>query len=525
MQTAERIVRRFARRTNLLIAGRPARIRRPLDAGIAPLAAELERMLRALGAVIVTDSAGAGTVEYAFDLLPAGADPVDVPLLLDGAPLPDRGDAAGRIAFAGAHMPVSRRVAAGLDLRGLRVGVAMVLEPKTAQLALLLRAAGAEVAVYAHPDETDADVAAALRADGMPVDADAALSGERERQSALGFLRRGFDVLIDDGSHLIRLAHEVDPAIVDGWIGANEETTSGLTPLRAMERAGALRIPVLAVNDALTKTRFDNRYGTGQSCVFAIADLLDEVGISLRDQPALVIGYGPVGEGVAAQLAAFGAEVRVAETDPVRALVARHDGFVVEPALVAAPDALVVSATGVPETVTVGIRTAARIVAVAGGVPGEVDLAGAELSPVSRLDGAVLRHVERVSPGGALLIDRGGGVNITGAEGNPIEIMDLSFAVQLAALDHLVRTRPPIGVHALPAEIDDVVARAALDARGVAIDLRPDPLAAGSGAPSDWYSPRYDRPGTPDPSGTLDGATTPDPGAPAVRAPATERPA
>jgi adenosylhomocysteinase len=490
VQTAERIVRRFAGRTNLLIAGRPAHVRRSSDPAFAPVAEALERLLRALGAVMDRGGAAPGTVQYAFDLLPAGADPADVPVLLDGAPLPDRGDAAGRIAFAGAHMPVSRRIAAGLDLRGLRVGVAMVLEPKTAQLALLLRGAGAQVAVYAHPDETDADVAAALRETGMPVDADAALSGDAERRAALSFLRRGFDVLIDDGSHLIRLAHEADPSVMESWIGANEETTSGLTPLRAMERAGRLRTAVLAVNDAQAKTRFDNRYGTGQSCVFAIADLLDEVGMSVRDQPALVIGYGPVGEGVAAQLAALGAEVRIAETDPVRALVAVHDGFPVGPALTAGRGALVVSATGAPGTVTAELRRAARIVAVAGGVPGEVDLAGVAdaMRPLPRRDGSPSRHVERLADEDTVVIDRGGGVNITGAEGNPIEIMDLSFAVQLAALDHLVRSRPAPGVHALPPEIDEVVTRAALAARGIEID---SPADSGADRAAEWRSPRY----------------------------------
>jgi adenosylhomocysteinase len=495
VQTAERIVRRFARRTNLLIAGRPARVRRPAAAALVPLADALERMLRALGAAPATTPAAPGTVEFSFDLLDPGVDPLDVPILLDGAALPDRGDASGRIAFAGAHMPVSRRIASDLDLTGLRVGVAMVLEPKTAQLALLLRAAGAEVAVYAHPDETDAGVAAALRGVGIPVDADASLAGERERRSAVAFLRRGFDVLLDDGAHLVRLAHEEDPALVAGWIGANEETTSGLTPLRRMERAGLLRTPVLAVNDAQTKTRFDNRYGTGQSCVFAIADLLDEVGRSVRDQPALVIGYGPVGEGVAAHLAALGVEVRISETDPVRALVARHDGFPVAPALVAGAGALVISATGVPGTVTADLRAHAKIVAVAGGVPGEVELLGGRgLAPVPRLDGSPSAHVEWIVAEDTIVLDRGGGVNITGGEGNPIEIMDLSFAVQLAAIDHLVRTRPPVGVHALPSAVDELVARAALEARGVAIDE----VVAAPETADDWHSPRYVRSAAPE---------------------------
>jgi adenosylhomocysteinase len=490
VRTAERIIRRFARETNLLVAGRPAIVRRPAAPALGAVAEEVERMLRRLGARPGTPGAP-GLVEYAFDRLEAHEDPESVPLLLDGAPLPARTDARARIAFAAQHMPVSAEIAAGLDLTDVRIGVAMVLEPKTAQLALLLRDAGANVAVYAHPDETDVEVAAALGALDVPVVADPDISGAEERQAALDFLARGFDVFIDDGSHLIRLAHEDAPELVDSWWGANEETTSGLTPLRLMHEKRMLRTGVMAVNDAQTKTRFDNRYGTGQSCVFAIADLLDTAGITVRDQPALVIGYGPVGEGVAAHLTALGAEVRVAETDPVRALVALHDGFEVGPAAALAEGALVVSATGVRHTVTAEILSLAKAVAVAGGVPGEVDLApDARFEPVHTAD----PRVEALQPSGTLVLDRGGCINITAAEGNPIEIMDLSFAVQLAAVAHVVAKRPGIGIHALPPEVDDRVARAALAVRGVASELAPSeaPDEEASARPTtEWRSTRY----------------------------------
>lgn len=444
----ERIVRRFARASNLMIAGRPF-------AATGVGADALTQLLARLGG-IPSPSPTPGRVE--FDLN-AGL------VLLDGEPLPQRGDAAGRIAFAREHMPVAAALAERLDLSGLRVGVAMVLEPKTAVLSLLLRERGAAVSVYAHPDETDVAVADELRARGFAVTADPGLAGTAERAAALTFLRAGLDVLLDDGAHLIRLAHEDDPALVDGWIGACEETTSGLTPLRRMQDAGTLRCAVMAVNDARTKTMFDNRYGTGQSCVFAIADLLEERGIALTDQPALVLGYGPVGRGVAAHLRALGAEVRVAEADPVRALEARHDGFATGRAVELAGGALVVSATGVPATVTPEIAAVARVIAVAGGVPGEVS-----------------------GSGDALVLGGGGAVNITAAEGNPIEIMDLSFAVQLAALGELLSRRPGPGVHALGTDIDDLVARTALAVRGADID---PPRALDLDGVDDWRSPRY----------------------------------
>ncbi|WP_062136082.1 adenosylhomocysteinase [Demequina aestuarii] len=466
---AERLLRRFARDTNLLIAGRPMRVH-----GGGPVADALVTMLTGMGARLgAADAPGAVTFDVG-----SGA------IAVDGAPLPDRGDAAGRLDFAADHMPVTRTIAdqLGDTVRGLRIGVSMTLEPKTANLALALAGAGATVAVYAHPDETDPEVAQALRERGVPVDADASLAPHEERAVAVGFLRRGFDVFVDDGSHLTRLAHE--EGLTGAWIGATEETTSGLTPLRLMNTAGALHTPVIAVNDAATKTGFDNRYGTGQSCVLAIADLLDAADVTVRDQPALVIGYGPVGVGVAAHLRALGAEVRVAEANPVRALLAAHDGFETGAAGALAADALVVSATGVADTIPASMIRAARAVAVAGGVPGEIDLDGVggpdALEPVAP-------HLERLTDTGTLVLDRGGCINVTAAEGNPIEIMDLSFATQLAAIDELATTRPGIGVHALSGAAVDRVAHAAARARGV--HLAPPPASRADAA--DWRSPRY----------------------------------
>ncbi|REJ05024.1 adenosylhomocysteinase [Microbacterium bovistercoris] len=461
---AERLVRRFARETNLLIAGRAFSVR-----GDAPVAEELRRLIPALGGHL-TD----GGVTFVPDGTPD--------ILIDDAPLPLRATAEDRVDNAGAHMPVSTLIAHRLRdeglVHGIRIGIAMVLEPKTAQLALLLRDAGAEVAVYAHPDEIDVEVAEVLRDRGIPVDGDPALSGAEERSAAIAFLRRGFDLLLDDGSHLIRLAHE--EGLAAGLRGAAEETTSGLTPLRVMQREGLLRVPVIAVNDAAMKTSFDNRYGTGQSCVFAIGDVLDAAGIGVRDQPAVVIGYGPVGEGVAAHLRALGAEIAVAETDPVRALKAAHDGFRIGPLAELAPGALVISATGAPHTVDAGTLRAARIVAVAGGVPGEVDVDPATLVPAGE-------HLDRAGDG-ALLIARGGCVNLAAAEGNPIEIMDLSFAVQLGAVEQLLTGGLAPGLHAFPVEADAAIARSALAARGDGIDRR---STAQVQAQADWRSPRY----------------------------------
>lgn len=469
--TAQRLVRRFARETNLLVSGRDFSV-----IGTDGVAEALRALLPALGAHL-----GDTGVVFA----PGGTPEI----LLDGEALPPRERAEDRVDAAGRHMPVAtdraRRLRENGTVRGVRIGIAMVLEPKTAQLALLLRDAGATVAVYAHPDEIDVEVAEVLRSRGIPVDGDPSLSGAAERAAAVSFLRRGFDLLLDDGSHLIRLAHE--EGLAPQLRGAAEETTSGLTPLRLMEREGVLEIPVIAVNDALTKTSFDNRYGTGQSCVFAIADALDDAGIRLRDQPAVVVGYGPVGEGVAAHLRALGAQVGVSETDPVRALRAAHDGYRIGRLHDLAPGALVVSATGAPHTVDAEVLRTAAIVAVAGGVPHEIDLDASTLRPYEGVNGEVSAFVERAGTG-ALVIARGGCVNLSAGEGNPIEIMDLSFSVQLFAVEHLLAHELPAGVHPLPAEADVTIGTAALALRGEHIDQR---SRAQVDAQREWRSPRF----------------------------------
>ncbi|WP_146080191.1 adenosylhomocysteinase [Pseudoclavibacter sp. RFBG4] len=400
-------------------------------------------------------------------------------------------DADLRLDWARRFMPASSRVAASLAaegaLRGRRFGVSMVLEPKTAVLSLLLAEAGAQVSLYAHSDETDDAVADALRARGFAVHAGSGADADGQLANARAYLAEGHEFLLDDGSHLIRLAAH------DGveLLGAAEETTSGLRPLHAM--GDALRIPVLAVNDARVKTRFDNRYGTGQSCVFAIADLLDQLGRGFADARVAVVGFGPVGVGVAQHASALGAVVTVCELDPVRALEARYAGYDTAPLEDTVGTAhVVISATGEPQTITAAhLRTAGpgTAFAVAGGVLDEIALGDAQ-SLGARLESrawkvdAVLwpgaEHGDRAgddaasaaasgsgsgSDSPALVLDRGGCINITAAEGNPVQIMDLSFAAQLTAAGMLARcdVREP-GVHPLPPSADEVIAAGILGA-------------------------------------------------------------
>ncbi len=421
----------------------------------------------------------------------------DVFLVSTGRDPEDDPAADARLRWARRSMPVSRAVAAELRdgglLRGTRIGVAMFLEPKTAVLSLLLRDAGAEVVVYAHADETDDAVAASLRAAGLTVHASSTASLPEQKALALAMLDSRPHILLDDGSHVIRLAHQERPDLLPTMLGAAEETTSGLRPLRVMASRGELGIPVVAVNDARTKTFFDNRYGTGQSTVFAVLDLVDGLPSGThRVQPggaAVVAGFGHVGEGVALVLSALGFRVTVAETDPVRALQALFAGHAVAPLAEAVQDAdLVVSATGVADTIDLRVlRSCAdgAVVAVAGGVDHEVALddaraAGAGLRPVGP---KAERLVFPDSEGGPIVLDRGGCINITAAEGNPIEIMDLSFAAQLGAVRMLLERGDELERAVVPIDpaVDDATARTALAAFGT----RPVPPGLPAEHPAD----------------------------------------
>jgi adenosylhomocysteinase len=536
---ASAAVRRFAAVTNLLVAARRFRIvgGDPRDAaalhglltglGARPAAEHepidqlwclgspddstpvVEREAdRPRGATLIVIDAGRhlpAVDEDAFGpVVTARPGVLGVPMLSDDVFLVSTGRdpegdpaADARLRWARRSMPVSRAVAAELRdgglLRGTRIGVAMFLEPKTAVLSLLLRDAGAEVVVYAHADETDDAVAASLRAAGLTVHANSAASLPEQKALALAMLDTRPHILLDDGSHVIRLAHQERPDLLPTMLGAAEETTSGLRPLRVMASRGELYIPVVAVNDARTKTFFDNRYGTGQSTVFAALDLVDGLPSGthrvIPGGAAVVAGFGHVGEGVALVLSALGLRVTVAETDPVRALQALFAGHAVAPLAEAVQDAdLVVSATGVADTIDLRVlRSCAdgAVVAVAGGVDHEVALddaraAGAELRPVGpKAERLVFPDAE----GGPIVLDRGGCINITAAEGNPIEIMDLSFAAQLGAVRMLLERGDELERAVVPIDpaVDDATARVALAAFGA----RPVPPGLPAEHPAD----------------------------------------
>ena len=360
---------------------------------------------------------------------------------------------------AQAHMPVTAALLDELtretDLHDVHIAVCLILEPKTAVLLRLLKAAGAVVGVFCEPESTDQRVADQLRREGITVQADAGWTA----------------IIIDDGASFARLAALERPELLDGLVGVSEETTSGVRAFQAMQDAGALTFPVIAVNDSILKTGFDNTHGTGETCVTTMQDIL---GVhAFEGAQVAVVGYGPVGRGFALRVRALGARVSVCDTDPVTALQAVFDGFAATDIDEALPVAdIVVSATGVRHTIALEhlqrMRQGAAL-AVIGGIANEIALddipdfrseTGCRIRDLAVPDGPVIR-----------LLAEGDGVNYTAGGGNPIEIMDLSFAVQVSAVTHLWRTRGTLrpGLHRLDADADRRIAAAALSVRGFSV--------------------------------------------------------
>lgn len=383
-----------------------------------------------------------------------------------------------KIRWVAGWMPVLNRVRDRLREEGVvdgrRVAVILPVEPKTAYLAAVLAEAGAEVSVAFPGVMVRDDVATGLAARGVDVFARSGSTPEEE----LGFfgevLARRPEVVIDDRADLIRLAHTTHPEVLETLIGASEETTSGVAALRAMEADGTLRVPCIAANDARCKYLFDNRYGSGQSAVNAI---LDATNLLLADKDVVVLGYGWVGKGITARARGLGARVTVCEVDPFAALEAYHDGFDVAPAVDACRTAdLAITATGVRGALgpdAVDALPDGALLANAGAVDDEFDVAGLRGLAVGRR--RVREHVEELvlEDGRSLyVIGEGVVVNLSAGEGHPAEIMDLTFAVQALSAAHLFRhgrDLPP-GVHPLPVEIDEEIARMKLEALGLRID-------------------------------------------------------
>ncbi|GAB4304087.1 MAG: adenosylhomocysteinase [Candidatus Bipolaricaulota bacterium] len=390
-----------------------------------------------------------------------------------------------KIAWVRAHMPILAALEAelgpGRPLAGLRAALCIHLEAKTARLALALKELGAEVAVTSsNPLSAKDDVVAAL---ALEVATHARCGASEAEYTA--FLERVLAVrphlVLDDGGDLCALLHGAGRDLGANVIGACEETTTGLVRLRKLERGGRLRFPVVAVNNARMKHLFDNRHGTGQSVWDAI---MRATNLLVAGKRVLVVGYGWCGRGIAQRARGLGAEVTVAEVDPVRAAEALLEGFSVAPVAVAITSAdFVITATGCTDAVTFEDLLSSKdgaILANAGHFDVEIDVRSLR----ARAEGRRVRdHVEEFTlPSGrrVYLLAAGRLVNLVAGDGHPAEIMDLSFAVQLLSLVWLAREGKGLapGVHPVPPEVDEDVARRFLASRGARIDaLTPDQRA------------------------------------------------
>ncbi|MBA2535776.1 MAG: adenosylhomocysteinase [Rubrobacter sp.] len=392
-------------------------------------------------------------------------------------------DGHKKIDWAAEHSPVLNTVRDRFlkdgTFDGLGVGVALPIEAKTAYLTVVLAEAGADVAVASPgPFFVQDDVAAALAERGVTVYA----SSENDPEDADRELERVLDrtagdkeaVLIDDRAGLVRLAHTTRRGLLRNMRGASEETTSGVAKFRAMEREGILEFPVLAANDARCKYLFDNRYGTGQSTMTAI---MQNTNLMIGGKRVVVLGYGWCGKGIARYAAGLGARVSVCEVDPVRGLEAYADGFDVLSALDAAEVGEVfVTATGSTDVLTATHFERMQdgaILANAGGVDVEIDVEGLRASATGTRE--VRRNVEEFAYSGdrrLYLLGRGMVVNLTAGDGHPVEIMDLTFAIQALCAHHLAREHASMEnrVHLLPKGIDDEVARVKLDTVSMGVD-------------------------------------------------------
>lgn len=362
---------------------------------------------------------------------------------------------------------------------GVKISLSVHLEAKTARLCLALAAGGAQMFVTgSNVLSTQDDVAAALAEEGLSVFAYHGATQEEYDRHIEMCLSCSPNIIIDDGGDLVGMLHTGRPDLAEEVWGGCEETTTGIIRLKAMEREGILKFPMVAVNDADCKHLFDNRYGTGQSVWDSI---MRNTNLIIASKTVVVVGYGWCSRGIAMRADALGARVIVTEIDPVKAIEARMDGYEVMTMAKAAPlGDIFVSATGCCKTITVEHMMTMKdraILTNAGHFNCEIDMDALEQAAVEKKETRNNIMGYRLPNGKWInVIAEGRLVNIAAADGHPAEIMDMSFAVQaLSALyirEHHEELRK--GVVDVSAEIDDRVARRRLAAWGIEIDRLTD---------------------------------------------------
>jgi adenosylhomocysteinase len=397
-------------------------------------------------------------------------------------------DGKRRIEWAEREMPVLRlireRFGKERPLSGIRLVACAHVTTETANLARALQAAGAEtVLIASNPLSTQDDVAASLVVDwNIPVFAIKGETTDTYNRHVRTALDTRPQIIIDDGSDVVATLIKERPGQVPEVLGTTEETTTGIVRLRAMEAAGALAFPAIAVNDAQTKHFFDNRYGTGQSTLDGI---IRATNILLAGRTIVVVGYGWCGKGVALRARGMGANVVVTEINPIKAVEAVMDGFRVMPMREAAPlGDIFVTVTGNRHVID-GQHFAqmkdGAIVCNSGHFDLELNLVA--LREMSSAPVELRPFVEEYKVGSSgnriIVLGEGRLINLAAAEGHPASVMDMSFANQALSVEYLVRNRGQMkpGVHLLPQEVDTEIASLKLRALGVGIDtLTPEQL-------------------------------------------------
>ena len=385
-----------------------------------------------------------------------------------------------RIEWASREMPVLRQIKERFEreqpLRGQTLACCLHVTTETANLLLTLQAGGAEVSVCAsNPLSTQDEVAAALATVyGIPTYAIKGEDNETYYRHISAVLDTKPTVTVDDGADLVAEVHQSRTELLGTIIAGMEETTTGIIRLRSMAADGALKYPIIAVNDADTKHFFDNRYGTGQSTIDGVTRATN---VLWAGKNVVVAGYGWCGRGVASRAKGLGSKVIVTEVNPVRALEAAMDGFRVMPMDEAAEIGdIFITVTGGMSGIDArhfAVMKDGAIMANSGHFNVEINIEA--LEAMSERHEELRPFVEQytLEDGRRLvLLADGRLINLAAAEGHPASVMDMSFANQALCAEYVATLDRPLeaGVHPVPPALDQEVARLKLDSMGMKID-------------------------------------------------------
>lgn len=393
-----------------------------------------------------------------------------------------------KIAWVKEHMPLlnilNERYAEKKIFDGLNMVVTIHLEAKTAYLAQTLKNCGANVVVTgSNPLSTQDDVAAALADSGITVFATHACPQEEYDLYLSKALDTKPSLIIDDGGDLVNMLHSTRRELIPNLIGGSEETTTGVHRLKALNEAGKLAFPMIAVNDAYCKYLFDNRYGTGQSSWDGI---MRTTNLAVAGKTVVVAGYGWCGKGVAMRAKGLGANVIVTEIDPIKGIEAVFDGFRVMPMREAAKYGdFFVTVTGCKDVITkehFPLMKDGAVLANAGHFDVEINVKDLEAMTVEPAYEVRKNITTYTMPNGKKinLLGEGRLVNLACGDGHPVEVMDLSFAMQFLAMKYLLEHKGELqnNLYVLPEELNTEIAALKLEAMGAGIDtLTPEQYA------------------------------------------------